>query len=197
MDANTLIAVAIGAAGFVMWSKYQAAQAQTSVVPVAPVETAPAAQPNYLPWLAVGAIVLAFLYTAQQHKAADKKPSSTSILAGVFSTNDNADDAAKDAKAFSELCYSIATDLEVDSKLKTPFYKFAVQYDDLRRRARTYMYNGHALSEKYPKLVTAVQDHMLAKVGDAGGPVSEEQRAKWIVAFKELGAGAATEAGKL
>ncbi len=193
MNLEQLLPVAIGIGGVVAFDWFQRQQKQP-IAPTAPSATAaPAEQTNWLPWVAVAVVAFLF-FSAQQQTPSTLKPVVTGILAGVFSTNDNREEAAQDAKKFSELCYSLAKYMEEDANLKQPFLKYGVQFDDVRRRARTYLFNGNTLATKYPKLPTALDTHLFSRLGDSGDKVDAEQRRKWVAAFRELGAGAAEEA---
>ena len=162
----------------------------------APATPAPSSAASNLPFIAVLILAAILGYSAFKDKLVTPlMPEGTGILGKAFSTNDDRAQASRDAKRFGRLCLSLGDAIEDDAKLATPFFKNGIQLDDLRRRARIYMFRGGSLQARYPDLPTAVDSFMTARVGTSGGPLDNEQRRKWVAALRELGA-AAEQASK-
>lgn len=204
-----LIAAAVGAVwyfnratgqGFAGGATVYKAPSFTPTPAPAPV-AAPVAMPSTtsvsnLPLIAVLILAAILGYSAFKDRLVTPlMPEGTGILGKAFSTNDDRAQASRDAKRFGKLCLSLGDAIEDDAKLAKPFFSNGVQLDDLRRRARIYMFRGGSLQARYPDLPTAVDSFMTARVGTSGGPLDNEQRRKWVAALRELG-GAAEQASK-
>ncbi len=214
MNIEPIFVVAGGAVAFYLWQKSKESQARAVALPyqapdiattyqAAPVAPAPVApSPTYdaptpqaqTPWTMIIVVAVVLWYSLFQQRGTASK-THAGVLGKAFSTNDDRAQASKDAKRFSRLCSSLADAIEDDAKLAQPFFKNGIQLDDLRRRARIYMFRGSSLQAKYPELPTAVDSLLTARIGTQGGPLDNEQRRKWVAALREL-ATAAEEAAK-
>lgn len=108
-------------------------------------------------------------------------------LRGTFVGPDASVDAAVAAAYFDEL----ASELEWDSVQPDPLLKTGVAFDELRNRARLILCRGIALGDKHPRAREAIKGHLDRTSGTSGGPMSPEQRAKWIAALRDIGRAAA------
>jgi hypothetical protein len=205
MNLEPIFALAIGAIGVHLYQRqknkpapavrYEAPELNRITPQAAAPVPAAVTDGGTLPWIAVAVLGVSLWYSISNQRDALNKPESVGILGKAFSTNDDRAQASRDAKRFGKLCASLADDIEDDAKLQSPFFKTGVQLDELRRRARIYMFRGTSLSAKYPGLPVAVDTLLTARVGTSGGPIDNEQRRKWVAAFRELAA-AGEEASK-
>ena len=108
-------------------------------------------------------------------------------LRGRFVGPDAAVDAASTAALFDEL----AAEMEWDSAQAEPLLKTGVAFDELRLRARQLMMRGVSLGEKHPRARDAIKEYLDRTAGQNGGPLTPEQRARWIAAFRDVGRAAA------
>lgn len=100
--------------------------------------------------------------------------------------------AASDAVMFSALCDEIADCLEVDGmREQGPRLTTGVAFDELRIAAREGRMRGESLGARQPHVRDAIHGYLDQAVGTAGGPVSPEQRARWIAAYREIARAAA------
>lgn len=99
--------------------------------------------------------------------------------------------AAADAATSSALFAEIADELEWDGVQADQRYKSGVAFDDLRTRAREMRCRGVALGDTHPRAREAIQSYLDSVAGDSGGPLTSEQRATWVAAYKTLAEAAA------
>lgn len=95
-------------------------------------------------------------------------------------------DGAADAVTLACLAYELADEIEYDAMCDEPLAT-GVAFDELRRRARILRCRGESLGEKYPALCERVHKFLTDRLGESGGPVSPEQRARWVAAYREIG----------
>lgn len=114
------------------------------------------------------------------------------VLAGKFI----GPTASADAAAVAALCDELARILQQDGAKKEPRLKTGIQFDDLRVAAREMRMQGESIGERQPKARDAICHFLNEAVGISGGPVSPEQRAKWVDAFFEISGAASRAAGK-
>jgi hypothetical protein len=100
-------------------------------------------------------------------------------------------DAAADAATTAALLEELASEIEFDGMQAEPFLKTGVSFDELRVRARLLLCRGVSLGEKHPRAREAIKAYLDQAAGVSGGPVTPEQRAKWIAAYREVGRAAA------
>jgi hypothetical protein len=103
-------------------------------------------------------------------------------LAGAFIGETAADDAAIVAALAGEL----ADCIEYDQMQAEPVLTTGLALDNLRTQARLFRCDGRSLGEVHPELARRVGSYLDSKLGNAGGPVSPEQLAKWITAYREI-----------
>lgn len=95
--------------------------------------------------------------------------------------------AARDAAAISAISYEIADEIEWDGRQSPPKLATGAQFDALRTRAREFRCRGESIGARQPDVRNAVHQFLDKAVGVSGGPVSEEQRAAWVAAYREIG----------
>lgn len=112
-------------------------------------------------------------------------------LRGVF----RGPTAAEDAATIGGLCLELADEIDWDGAQAEPFLKTGVAFDELRTRARELRCRGVSIGERQPAARDAIHAYLDQAVGVAGGPVSPEQRQRWVNAFRDVGK-AATDAAR-
>jgi hypothetical protein len=151
------------------------------------------ARPGLNPIL-LGAILLPWGLVAWSHLAKlEPKPDTPSPapvleldLRGVWSGETAAEDAAITETILSDLAWFI----EDDAKLAEPRLKAGQQLSELRMRARQGATRGVSLAERQPRAIDAISAYLDREIGDKGGPLTPEDRAKWVRAFRAVSAAA-------
>ena len=108
-------------------------------------------------------------------------------LRGAFVGPDASADAAVAAAYFDEL----ASEIEWDAMQADPLYKTGVACDELRRRARLLLCRGVSLGDKHPRAREAIKAYLDRTAGTSGGPLTPEQRSRWVAAFRDIARAAA------
>lgn len=104
----------------------------------------------------------------------------------AFRKTDRRDEARSHARGLRALCRSLAAQIKYDGVLQRPRLRLGIHFDDLRRYAREYQFEGIALGGLYPDLKPALDEHFTAAVGNSGGAVDDDKRSRWATAFDEL-----------
>lgn len=100
--------------------------------------------------------------------------------------------AADDAQLLSALCEEIASCIEFDANREGgPRLTTGVAFDDLRMAAREARMRGESLGARQPHVRDALHKFLDERVGHSGGPVSPEQRSRWVAAYREIARAAA------
>jgi hypothetical protein len=110
-------------------------------------------------------------------------------LRGVFVGPTASDDAATVSALCNALGDSIEYDGQHDKRLRT-----GVAFDELRAFAREMKMHGDSIGDRQPRARDAIAKFLDAAVGSSGGPVTDESRAAWVAAFREIGRAAANVA---
>lgn len=132
--------------------------------------------------VAAAAVMWANSRTAEPTPAPTPDPGAGLVLRGLFVGPDAAADAAAVSAHFSEL----AAELEWDGMQPEPLYRTGIAWDELRTRAKALRWKGASLGEKHPRARQAIHDFLDRTAGTAGGPMSAEQRAAWVTAYREI-----------
>jgi hypothetical protein len=132
--------------------------------------------------LLVAALIAWALSSAPTPPPPAPAPPAAIDLVGAFQGATAADDAATLAAMADE----IANVIEWDGKQETPALKTGRMLDELRTRTREFMCRGVSLGEKHPAARTAIGAYLDEQLGNGGGEVSQEQRAKWASAYREI-----------
>lgn len=104
--------------------------------------------------------------------------------------------AAQDAAIVAALTDELARKIDEDGRKPEPRLKTGVQFDELRVIARDSRTSGVSIGERQPRVAEEIHHYMSEAVGVSGGPVSPEQRAKWVTALFEVSREARRAAGK-
>jgi hypothetical protein len=91
--------------------------------------------------------------------------------------------AADDAAALGALCDELAEVIAWDAgkRLKT-----GVALDDLRVAAREGRMRGASIGDRQPHVRDVIHAYLDQELGASGGPVDDQQRAKWVAAYRNL-----------
>ena len=199
--SNGALLFAAVAVAIVWWLSRQQAAASISLPPLSPLPGAalpplpsPAAAPGGMSPLLLGAVLLPWGLMAWSHLAKpEPKPDGPSPapvldldLRGVWHGETAAEDAAITETILSDLAWFI----EDDAKLAEPRLKAGQQLSELRMRARQGATRGVSLAERQPRAIDAISAYLDREIGDKGGPLTPEDRAKWVRAFRAVSAAA-------
>ena len=143
-------------------------------------------QPRYM--LAVGLVIGAAVvwFAGRRDEAAPPPPAPAPAglhLRGLF----KGPTASEDAATIGGLCSELADEIEWDGRQAEPSLKSGVAFDDLRQRARELRCRGVSVGARQPAARDAIRVYLEEQVGTAGGPVTPEQRAKWVSALRDIG----------
>jgi hypothetical protein len=138
----------------------------------------------------VFAAVMLFLSPAAEQPTPEPDAGPLS-LRGVFLGPTASDDAA----LVGALCLELADELEFDAGQAEPFFKTGIEVDEFRKIARVLRCRGMSIGDRQPTARDTIAKYLDEHVGTDGGPLSQEQRAAWISAFRDVGR-AATDASK-
>lgn len=94
--------------------------------------------------------------------------------------------AAQDRSVVRHLAGEIADVIEWDGKLDKPRMTAGVHFDDLRTQAREFRCRGERIGSRQQAVNEAVHKYLLEQLGDSGGPVTPEQRQKWVDCYREI-----------
>lgn len=100
-------------------------------------------------------------------------------------------DAAADAATVSALLDELASEIEWDGRQPEPLIRTGVAVDDLRQRARELRCRGVSIGDRNPRARDAIRDYLDQNAGKGGGPLTEQQRAAWVNAFRDIAKAAA------
>lgn len=105
-------------------------------------------------------------------------------LRGLFTGPSAADDAA----ALSALCDELAAAVEFDGMQDKPRLATGWAIADLRSSARDIRLRGETFGDRQPAVRDAVKTYLDRPeiLGKGGGPLSPQDRAKWIAAFRDI-----------
>lgn len=94
--------------------------------------------------------------------------------------------AGDDAYVIACLCSELAEVIAWDGKLDRPRLRTGINFDDLRIAARESRMRGVSIGDRQPHVRDAIHEYLDAQVGVKGGPVDDEQRSKWVAAYREI-----------
>lgn len=135
----------------------------------------------------LGLIAIAAVLAAGRRSPAPAPGPSDVMLRGLFAGPTAAEDAAQVAAMWLE----VADEIEHDGLQAEPILRTGHALDVLRTRARELRWRGQRIGERQPAVQAAAHDYLDQKVGTAGGEIDNEQRARWVAAYRALGRAAA------
>jgi hypothetical protein len=115
------------------------------------------------------------------------QPPTGLVLKGLFMGPTAADDAA----IVSSLTAEVGDCIQHDGTLAEPRLKTGVAFDDLRIAARELRCRGESMGQRQPKVVAAIRAYLEETLGTDGGPVTPQERAKWVSAMHDISRAAA------
>ena len=95
-------------------------------------------------------------------------------------------DAAQDAAIVAAMSSEIADVVDWDGQQPEPLLLTGWDIDQMRTQTRLWVCDGESLGEKHPRLCEKVCQYLDSKVGNDGGPLSEQQRLAWVNAYREI-----------
>jgi hypothetical protein len=95
--------------------------------------------------------------------------------------------ASQDAATFGALCDELANVLDYDFAQTDPRIKTGAAIEDLRLAAREARLRGVSLGARQPYARDAVKAYLDQVAGTSGGPLTPEQQAAWVSAFRDVG----------
>lgn len=125
---------------------------------------------------------MAMAYLREERAVPSPSPPDSFSLKGKFV----GPSAAEDAATLSALCAELAEVIEYDGKQDEPRLRTGIDLDDLRITARNFRTRGVSIGERQPRVREAIHSFLDSAVGTNGGPVTPEQRAKWVTAFRDI-----------
>jgi hypothetical protein len=102
--------------------------------------------------------------------------------------------ASADAATLSALTDELGAVVEYDGMQPEPRLRTGAALDDLRMCAREIRLRGDSLGARQPKVRAEIDRYMTDTLGTDGGPITPEQRAQWVAAFRTIARAAADAA---
>lgn len=134
--------------------------------------------------VAMLAVAVALLWIPSgQHEPTPEPESGPFSLRGVFL----GETASDDASIVGALCEELADEIEYDGTQSQPYLKTGVSVDELRKAARTLRCRGISIGDRQPGAREAIASYLDEHIGTDGGPLTPEQRAAWVTAYREVG----------
>lgn len=135
--------------------------------------------------LAIGLLIAAaVVYAATARTPVPPPPVAPPAI--DLSTAFTGPDAAKDAATLGAMADALADMIEWDGRQEEPLLKTGRSLDELRTRARKFVCDGQSLGERHPKMRELVGDYLDKQLGGGGGEVTDDQRAAWVNAYREV-----------
>jgi hypothetical protein len=95
--------------------------------------------------------------------------------------------ASQDAATLGALCDELANVLDYDFAQPEPRIRTGAAIEDLRLAAREARLRGVSLGARQPSARDAVKAFLDQVAGTSGGPLTPEQQAAWVSAFRTVG----------
>lgn len=137
-------------------------------------------QPRIVAVVALVALAVASLFVPSQ--VAPHEPGSFSLRGKFVGPH-----AGEDAAAVACLCTEVADCIEWDGQQDEPMLATGTSFAELRRRARELRLHRESIGNRQPHVRDAIKAYLDDAVGVDGGPVDDDQRARWVKAFREVG----------
>lgn len=151
---------------------------------------------SWLPWLVVAVLIAWLAWPRYQDRIDDPVPPGQDLLQDMRRQS-HAAQARQDARMLAAVCRSIASVLEYDGRLEQPAIRTGVQADALRRLTRELALSGQSFRSRYPHWPEIIGRFLEQHLGTDGGPLSAEQRQRWVAAYRQLADAADWAAGAL
>ena len=99
--------------------------------------------------------------------------------------------ASHDATVLACLTDELGAIVEYDGMQPEPRLRTGAALDDLRICAREIRLRGDSIGARQPRVRDEISRYMTATLGTDGGPLTPEQRAQWVAAFRTIARAAA------
>lgn len=132
--------------------------------------------------IAAGLIIAAFIYSGRPEVEPAPLPDSRLDLTACF----EGPDAAADAATVAAMADEIAGVIEWDGEQEQPLMTTGFAIDKMRTTTREMLCRGERLGPKHPRVCERVCEFLDDEVGNDGGPLSEQKRADWVAAYREI-----------
>jgi hypothetical protein len=144
--------------------------------------------------IAAGMVALALLLLlggrgSRTPTPAPTPPDSPISLDGLWAAHP---EAAADTARVEALFDEIASDVEWDADQAEPDITTGIAFDELRTRAFDMRLKGDSIGDRHPRVRAEIKRYLDSAAGTSGGPLTPEEKAKWIAAFRTV----AREAGR-
>lgn len=140
--------------------------------------------------LAAGAVLSYLANAGSRAPAPAPMPANDLLLRGKFL----GPTASSDAAILSALTDELGAVVEYDGMQPEPRLRTGAALDDLRMCAREIRLRGDSLGARQPKVRAEIDRYMTDTLGTDGGPITPEQRARWVASFRTIARAAADAA---
>lgn len=142
--------------------------------------------------VAIAALLVAAAISFMPLRSSGPAPLPAPIPPDAFSLRGTftGETASQDAATISEMCQALADCIEYDGNNEKRL-KTAAAFDDLRIAAREMRCRGESIGARQPQARDAIHKFLDDSVGSSGGPVTEQDRAEWVAAFRDIARAAA------
>lgn len=142
--------------------------------------------------LAVAALLVAAAISFIPLRSSNPEPAPAPTPPDAFSLRGTftGTTASQDASTVSEMCAALADCIEYDGNNEKRL-KTGAAFDDLRIAAREMRCRGESIGSRQPQARDAIHKFLDDAVGSSGGPVTEQDRAEWVAAFRDIARAAA------
>lgn len=137
-------------------------------------------------WVAFGLVAAAVLVAAYGDRAAPPRPVPPSPGPAGPSLVFVGPTASEDAATLAALAAEYADVLEADGRLDKPRLATGAQFDTLRVVARDLRCRGTKIGDRQPRVRDEIERFLTDRLGTSGGPVTAEQRAGWVDAYRVI-----------
>ena len=96
------------------------------------------------------------------------------------------DTAADDCCLIACMCSEIADVIEWDGMQDTPLLTTGTALDAFRTRTRKFLCRGESIGDRQPAVRDAIAGYLDQELGNSGGEISQEDRAKWVSAYRGI-----------
>ncbi len=96
------------------------------------------------------------------------------------------DTAASDCALIAAMCEEVAQVIEWDGMQDEPLLTTGTSLDAFRTRTRMFLCRGESIGDRQPAVRDAVAVFLDERLGTDGGEISQVQRAKWVLAYKDI-----------
>lgn len=140
---------------------------------------------RFAPLIAIAALAVAVLMHCSPAAGPPATSAGTAVLA-AFERGTDRGAARTHAAELAEISAAAADVLEFDFQSQKSRIRTGQHVHDLRLAIRDYRLAGWSFLKEYPALQDVLDQHFAGHVGRGAGTLTNEQRTKWVAAFREL-----------